>query len=90
MTKAQRVMLDNYRRSTARTLDDIYGNYSANKARAFRDCEWRRKQREGFDARIPTHNQQVFTYAYQFVDLDGCICLHYETAVHQYDFCVEA
>ena len=87
MTKAQKIMLENYNRSNVRTLDEVYHNYSVNKACAYRDCESRRIELCGFDVRIPTHNQQVFTYAFRYWN-EGKLFLHYETAYKIYDFCI--
>lgn len=88
MTKAQKTMLDNYNRSNVRKLDDVYNHYSFNKLRAYCECEKRREKFCGFDVRIPTHNQQVFTYAFRYWN-EGKLFLHYETACKIYDFCME-
>lgn len=87
MTKAQKSMLENYTSSNVRTLDEVYHNYSAGKARAYRECENRRRDLNGYDVRIPTHNQQVFTYAFRYIK-DNKVWLHYETACNIHDFCI--
>ncbi len=88
MTKAQERMVEAYFRSSNRTLGEVYGNYSANKEKAYRWCESRRLELNGFDVKIPTHNQMVFTYAFRY-HKEGKVWLHYETHMNTYDFAIE-
>jgi len=85
MTKAQKTMLENYERSNVRYLYQIYGRFSTAKENAYKHCEYMREKLKGYDVRIPTHNQNTFTYAFRYVK-DGAVWLHYETYRHTHDF----
>lgn len=67
LTKGQ--IADYYRRWLARpegTLDDAYGRYSPAKYRAWRDCERRCTERNGYGLSVITHNTNVFTAGFMY------------------------
>lgn len=43
------------------SLRDVYGRYSANKEKAFKDCEELCKEKEGWGLCIIGHNTSIFT-----------------------------
>lgn len=51
-------------------LDDVYGSFSAAKARAYMYCRALEAEFDGFDGGITGHNSQFFTYMFDFVNPD--------------------
>lgn len=49
-----------------RDLDDVYGRYSAAKYRAWRDCERRCAERNGYGLSVITRNCNVFTAGFLY------------------------
>ena len=49
-----------------RDLDDVYGRYSSAKFRAWRDCERRCAERNGYGLSVITHNTNVFTAGFLY------------------------
>lgn len=67
---------DRYSRSFDRELSDVYGTYSVFKERAYSDCLRKMAQHNGYDGRIVSHNSNIFTFGFRFVNADGerCYC----------------
>lgn len=64
MALTKRQMVDYYKqwlRLPTRDLDKVYGRYSSAKYRAWRDCERRCAERNGYGLSVITHNSNVFT-----------------------------
>lgn len=59
-----------YENSRATKLSDVYGRYSAEKARAFRYCEQLCEKLGGENLRILSHNTFIFTAGFTFTDAD--------------------
>lgn len=89
MTKKNRGLLNNYNNATARTLWDVYTTCSAEKRKAFDDCNVKQCQMNGYDARICSANTYQFTYAFKYVNEDNKECLFYRTAANDYTFVIE-
>ena len=53
-----------YENSSARTLADVYGRYSAKKAEAFASCQRLMAEHNGEDLRILSSNTFIFTAAF--------------------------
>lgn len=72
-------------------LDDVYGNASVFKRRAYNWClEQYRKDENAENFRITSHNMQQFTVAWDTIHIDNSTgevlpCRHIETAAHTYD-----
>lgn len=60
-TKRGSRWIENYNRSTNKTLFDCYGRFSCAKARAERDCKNRMEREGGEDFRIISFNGFAFT-----------------------------
>lgn len=56
-------------------LSDIYGSYSSNKEKAFKDCKELCKEREGWGLCIISHNCNYFTV--KFYTDDGVYIVTY-------------
>ena len=82
MTKANKGYYENYKRATATALYDVYGTYSAAKARGYAYCRELQYNMGGYDGRICSANTFQFTYAFQYVNETGKKCLAYITARH--------
>lgn len=59
---------EQYERATATRLSDVYGRYSDAKQRAFDYCQRLKREHNGYDMRILSHNTFVFTAAFLFDD----------------------
>ena len=79
MTKAQERMWENYKMATAQELHQVYGSYSAAKAEAMNYCKRLQNELGGWDGRICSANTFQFTYAFQYKDGAGDVCLCYIT-----------
>lgn len=86
MTKKEKVLLDNYRRASATTLQEVYTTCSTAKHQAFLDCRADLIAHNGHGGRIPSANAQFFTYAFIYQDEDGRERLRYHTHANVYDF----
>lgn len=53
-------------RLPTRDLDDAYGRYSAAKAVAWRDCERRCAEKDGYCLSVITYNTNVFTAGFEY------------------------
>lgn len=80
MTKKQQAIIDNYKRATARCLDDIYANYSVFKARAERQILNEMESVNGWGYKITGANCNTFSCAYLMTDADGVVKIVYHTA----------
>ena len=49
-----------------RDLDDVYGRYSTAKKRAWRDCERRCAEKDGYCLSVISHNTNVFTAGFMY------------------------
>lgn len=49
-----------------RDLDDVYGRYSSAKAVAWRDCERKCAERNGYGLSVITYNTNVFTAGFTY------------------------
>lgn len=90
MTARERVALsryEDYKRSYASDLSDVYGRYSTAKARAWRYCENLMEEHDGWGLRVISHNGFMFTAGFLFNDPDTdalkfmYITKSYDTAV---------
>ena len=86
MTRAQGRMYDNYRHATATELYHVYGTFSKAKADAFDYCRKLQQKLDGTGGRICSANSFQFTYAFEYKDEAGDICLCYITKEHDYMF----
>jgi hypothetical protein len=67
MTHAPRkISYPRYRYSCKTELEDVYGRYSAAKARAFEYCEMLCDSLDGYNLRITGHNTMTFTVGFIF------------------------
>ena len=55
-----------YKRKGIRDLDDVYGRYSTAKHRAWRDCERRCAERNGYGLSVIGHNTSYFTAGFVY------------------------
>ena len=81
MTKKQEQMLDNYRRSNATELWEVYGRCSEKKREAFEKCRKLQATYGGWGGRICTANSYRFTYAFKFDNGYNQTCLCYITNI---------
>ena len=86
MTKREMGLLASYQRSKKRYLSDCYKSFSNAKARAFDYCKRKELKMGGFNGRICSFNTFSFTYAFEYVNENGVVCLHYITPNYDYDF----
>ena len=49
-----------------RDLDDVYSRYSTAKKRAWRDCERRCAEKDGYCLSVISHNTNVFTAGFMY------------------------
>lgn len=63
-----------YLKSSLDTLDKAYGQYSANKARAWNYCRELCYRKHGHDLRIVNANTFVFTAGFEFEDPESGVC----------------
>lgn len=69
MALTKRQIADYYRRwlrLPTRDLDDVYGRYSTAKHRAWRDCERRCAEKNGYCLSVITYNTNVFTAGFMY------------------------
>lgn len=52
----------------AHTLDDVYGSYSIEKARAYTYCKWLCDRYDGYDFCITSANTFAFTVSFDFIN----------------------
>lgn len=70
-----------YDRATASNLWDVYGTCSFAKQKAFRWCENKMHDMNGYGLKIVSHNSNFFTVMFLFADSeDGNIKIQEETA----------
>ena len=86
MTKRQIGLLASYQRSEKRYLSDCYNSFSNAKARAFSYCKEIERKFNGFEGRVCSFNTFSFTYAFEYTNDEGVVCLHYITPNYEYDF----
>lgn len=84
-TKKGQSLLGMARRYDGETLQDVYGRYSAAKARAYQDCKRWCEEDNGQDFHICSHNCNFFTVAWTFTHPEtGEIMTRIETASNTY------
>ena len=49
-------------------LDSVYGSYSANKARAWRHCQEKQAELNGYGLKVITYNTTIFTAGFEYYD----------------------
>lgn len=54
-----------------RDLDDVYGRYSTAKYRAWRDCERRCAEKDGYGLSVISHNTSYFTAGFMYENETG-------------------
>lgn len=89
LTKKQTA--DYYRqwlRLPTRDLDDVYGRYSTAKAVAWRGCERRCAERNGYCLSVITYNTSVFTAGFVYNGEKGKM-FYVMTPSHVGEICVE-
>ena len=79
MTKEQNTLWNNYQRATARELHQVYSRCSQAKRDAMDRCRRIQAELEGYDGRICSANSWQFSYAFQYDDEVGDVCLCYIT-----------
>ena len=57
-----------WERSGDYTLDFVYGSYSANKARAWRHCQEKATELNGYELKAISHNRRIFTAGFEYYD----------------------
>lgn len=82
-TKKASAMLAAYFESQASRLDDVYGSYSAAKARAERDCLRRFEEEGGKEFRV--FNANTFSFCAGWTLRDGSVRV--ETASNSFIIC---
>ena len=81
MTKAQQQIINNYNRATAYSLNDVYANYSAFKARAEKQILSEMESVNGWGYKILGANSCTFSCAYlKQNEINGQIEIVYHTA----------
>ena len=74
-----------YLYSDATKLEDVYGRYSAAKARAFEYCERLCDELNGYDLCITGHNSMAFSVGFEFPHPEtGEVCLAKITKDYNY------
>lgn len=86
MTKKNRIMWENYKKSSDYHLRDVYKGYSLKKSEAWAGCIAKKHELNGFDGRITSYNTFQFSYAFEYVNLKKEKRLCYMTANNTYDF----
>lgn len=80
-----------YRRWIARpegTLDNVYGRYSSAKAVAWRVCEIKCAERNGYGLSVLTYNTNVFTAGFTYKGATGKM-FYVMTPSYDGEICVE-
>lgn len=91
MTRQERTALAryaDYQRSSATSLRDVYGSWSDAKERAWRYCQERMLDHDGYGLKIVTHNQTMFTAGFEFPDPETGV-LKFMFITKSYDVAVE-
>ena len=57
-----------WKRSGDYALDSVYGSYSVNKARAWRHCQEKQTELNGYGLKVITHNTCIFTAGFEYYD----------------------
>lgn len=86
MNKMESALYNNYIHSTTTNLSDVYGRYSHAKEEAMNYCKRLQHEMKGFDGRICSANTYSFSYAFQYINDDGVVCLCYITKAHNRKF----
>lgn len=91
-TSAQ-VYMDNCKAATVRYLASnsselyqVYGRYSRAKEKAMDQCKEIMHMMDGYGLRITSHNTNVFSVMFEYVDQDGQIMLHEITRYNSHDY----
>lgn len=88
MTKAQEMMWSNYKNASATDLWQVYGRHSQAKDEAMAYCRGLQYKMGGHDGRICSANTYQFSYAFQYEDEAGDVCLCYITRDNVRKFCI--
>jgi hypothetical protein len=80
MTKKQQAIINNYNKSMAYCLDDVYATYSVFKARAEKQILNEMESVGGWGYKITGANSNTFSCAYLMTDADGVVKIVYHTA----------
>lgn len=87
MNKKAIAFYNGYKKSNAEHLSDVYGKYSARKAKAERYCKEKCASMNGYGFRIISHNSQRFACGW-LTNENGNQFLNVETAVNSYRFAI--
>ena len=68
MERQARKHYKEWKRSGDYALDSVYGSYSANKARAWRHCQEKQLELNGYGLKVITHTYQMFTAGFEYYD----------------------
>ena len=69
--------------SKARSLHDVYKSFSEAKSRAWAYCEWQMYKHNGSYLRVISHNVNIFTAGFEFVDPEtGVVKFYYITPTY--------
>ena len=85
MTKKQNAMYENYKCAHATHIDQLYGNFSSAKLRAYEYCSTDCVNHRGYDFRVFGANSCFFSAAFRYMK-DGVEHLRYHTYANVYDF----
>lgn len=88
MNKRQTNILQLYRVSIDRRLEDVYSTFSTAKRKAYEDCIYDMLSNGGYDFKILSYNTYMFTCAYRYEDAKGFIHLVYHTATKREDITI--
>lgn len=91
MALTKRQIADYYRRWLAHPegdLDDAYGRYSSAKAVAWRDCERKCAERDGYGLSVIGHNSSYFSAGFTYTGEMGKM-FYVMTPTYDGEICVE-
>ena len=87
MNKKQINLLNNYKRATTTTLNDLYNNASTYKWQAYYNILEKARQENGNNVKCFNANSNFFSMAYTTQE-QGKTYLNYYTAYNFYKFCI--
>ena len=86
MTSKEKSMYNNYLYADyCSELWEVYGSFSHAKVNAMEYCKRLQREKNGYGAKIVSHNTFMFTYAFKY-DKDDHTYMMYITPSYDYDF----
>ena len=89
MNKKQQQMLWKVTHSNNTDLFDVYKSFSQKKYRAFDNCIYEMRRKNGFNFRITSANTFSFSCGFLYYDEDKRLHCRYYTSQNTYDFIAE-